>query len=77
MMLDLTQITGVKVGKCQDIWCDEPNGTDLLTYVQYINSNKTSAWICQGCLESWSDELESYCDNMVDLALPEAYLFIP
>ena len=79
MMLDLTRITGVTMGKCQDIWCEsneEPEPV-FLTWLRYIDSNKTGAWVCEGCLEGWSDALEEYIANMIDLDLPDAYPMIP
>ena len=76
-MLDLARIPGLKQGYCQDIACENPNEPDLVSHVTYINTNKSSAWICQDCLEQWMDTLEDYCANMVDLNLPDAYPFIP
>ena len=77
MTLDMSRIPGFKIGHCTDIWCDTPEEPTTVTYVHYIASNKGPAWLCGECLELWSDELESYCDNMVDLDLPEAFPMIP
>lgn len=70
-------IETMKKGYCQDIWCENPETQDALTQVKYIDSNKTTAWICQDCLEQWSDTLEDYTQNMTDFNLPDAYPFIP
>ena len=77
-MVNLTRINGMKMGQCQDIWC-EYDDLDLtpVTYLRYIDSNKTAAWVCEACLEGWSDALEEYTANMTDFELPEAYLMIP
>jgi hypothetical protein len=77
IMLDMSQIPGMKMGYCQDKFCEEERTLTPVTYLRYIDSNKTSAWVCELCLESWSDALEDYCANMVDLDLPEAYPMIP
>ena len=79
-MLDVTRMgSDYKMGYCDDLgflepWSDKPY---LITHVRYINTNKGPAWICQDCLEQWSDELESYCDNKLDLNLGDGYPFIP
>jgi hypothetical protein len=69
-------VTNPKYGKCQDIWCEEPEEPDYLTRLSYIESNKAEAWVCQGCLETWSDALEDYTANMGDFDLG-GYPMIP
>lgn len=77
MTLDLNRIPNTKIGYCQDPICDYEPEQCLVTFVRYIETRKGPAWICEGCLEQWSDTLEEYTDNVVDLDLPEAYPFIP
>lgn len=76
-MLDLAKTPNLRHGLCQDIACEKPTEPDYITHVQYIDTNKSSAWICQDCLEQWMNTLEEYCADMPDFDFHGGYPFIP
>ena len=68
-MLVPNRVPGVKIGYCQDIWCDGKPLMTTVTFARYIASTDGPAWLCKDCLERWSDALEDYTNTEVNLDL--------